>query len=110
MKDYTLYLPLKKCWFDLISSGVKLEEYREINLYWMRRLCVPLPRGRYSLEDFYYFQRVVFTLGYPRKGDLSRRVAFRDINIRVDFGRPEWGAEPGKKYFVISWGSRCSAL
>ena len=24
--------------------------------------------------------------------------------IRIGTGRPEWGAEPGKMYFVISWG------
>lgn len=23
--------------------------------------------------------------------------------IRIGTGRPEWGAEPGKQYFVISW-------
>lgn len=33
-----LYLTLKKQWFDLISSGVKNEEYREIKPYWIKRL------------------------------------------------------------------------
>ena len=28
----TLYLPLKKEWYEMIESGVKTEEYREINL------------------------------------------------------------------------------
>lgn len=33
----TLHLNLKKEWFDLISSGVKKEEYREIKQYWSDR-------------------------------------------------------------------------
>jgi len=33
-----LNLTLKKQWFDLIKSGVKVEEYREIKTYWARRL------------------------------------------------------------------------
>lgn len=33
-----LHLTLKKKWFDLIASGEKKEEYREIKPYWDRRL------------------------------------------------------------------------
>ena len=33
-----LYLTLKKNWFDLILSGEKKEEYREIKPYWEKRL------------------------------------------------------------------------
>lgn len=33
-----LYLTVSKQWFDLIASGVKREEYREIKPYWIRRL------------------------------------------------------------------------
>lgn len=34
----TLTLSLKKKWFDMIASGEKTEEYREITLYWQKRL------------------------------------------------------------------------
>jgi hypothetical protein len=34
-----LYLTLKKKWFDLIKSGEKKIEYREIKPYWTKRLC-----------------------------------------------------------------------
>lgn len=33
-----LYLTLKKKWFDLIASGKKKIEYREIKPYWDKRL------------------------------------------------------------------------
>lgn len=34
----TLPLPLKKEWYNMIESGVKTEEYREIKPYWINRL------------------------------------------------------------------------
>ncbi|HET8736229.1 MAG TPA: ASCH domain-containing protein, partial [Pricia sp.] len=34
----TLHLNLKKKWFDMILSGEKKEEYREIKEYWIGRL------------------------------------------------------------------------
>ena len=33
-----LHLTLKKEWFDMILSGEKLEEYRDIKDYWTTRL------------------------------------------------------------------------
>lgn len=50
------------------------------------------------------FDTVVFTLGYPRKGDLSRRLEFKVSEIFINTGKPEWGAEPDKEYFVIKLG------
>ena len=47
--------------------------------------------------------RLVFTLGYPKSDDAERRLEFKNPKIRIGTGRPEWGAEPGKKYFVITW-------
>lgn len=38
----TLTLSLKKKWYDMIASGEKKEEYREITEYWNKRLCVLL--------------------------------------------------------------------
>ena len=38
MKERTLDLVLKGCWYDLIKRGVKREEYREIKPYWEKRL------------------------------------------------------------------------
>src|SRR5699024_7576635 len=33
----TLNLTLKKKWFDMVASGDKTEEYREIKQYWINR-------------------------------------------------------------------------
>ena len=34
----TLHLVLKRKWWDMIASGEKKEEYREVCHYWARRL------------------------------------------------------------------------
>lgn len=84
-----LYLSLKKKWFDLIQSGEKKEEYREITPYWEKRIRKKK------------FTHVHFTLGYPKKTDSSRHMIKEIKEIVIYRGRPEWGAEPLKEYFVI---------
>ena len=110
----TLTLSLKKQWFELIKAGVKKEEYREIKdfyrarffdgwdavqaggIYWYNQQFEKYPQ-------YQYFDRLVFTLGYPKADDTERRLTFKNPRIRIGTGRPEWGAEAGKKYFVITW-------
>ena len=101
----TLTLPLKKKWFDLIKAGIKKEEYREIKQHYISRFCEQLKsRIFYPGESgVKIFDRLVFTLGYPKAGDKERRLEFKNPKIRIGEGRPEWGAEPGKLYFVITW-------
>ncbi len=99
----TLTLSLKRKWFNMIKSGVKLEEYREITDYWKKRLYKEFWDGPICICDFKKFDKLVFTLGYPKAGDASRRLEFNAPKIRIGEGRPEWGAEPGKLYFVITW-------
>lgn len=38
MQMYVLKLVVKKKWFDMIVSGEKTEEYREIKPYWIDKL------------------------------------------------------------------------
>lgn len=113
----TLILPLKKKWFDLIKSGEKKEEYRECSEYWIMRFVKDRSlvfKGVEDLTDYFAsdvqdcldcldFDRLVFTLGYPKADDTERRLTFKNPRIRIGTGRPEWGAEYGKQYFVITW-------
>ena len=114
----TLTLSLKKQWFDMIKAGVKKEEYREISEYWFKRFCGTAPAiyrmmFRICMEtkdftmaketDITKYNKLVFTLGYPKADDTERRLTFKNPRIRIGTGRPEWGSEPGKLYFVISW-------
>lgn len=117
----TLTLSLKKKWYDMIASGEKKEEYRELTVYWLRRLAFisnsffEIIGRSISVEeavacpyifDLIRFDAVTFTLGYPKKDDMSRRMTFKIADITIDEGKPEWGAEEGKRYFVIKLGER----
>lgn len=117
----TLTLPLKKKWFDMIKAGEKKEEYRRFGsvpkdlldlkeirkiLYWNNRLIkeIFLEKGKDQCTyRFNHFDRLVFTLGYPKAEDTERRLVFKNPKIHIGTGKHEWGAEPGKMYFVITW-------
>lgn len=58
----TLHLSLKAEYFDAIRDGTKPEEYRLATAFWRKRL-----EGR-------HFERIVLTKGYPRRGDMTRRL------------------------------------
>lgn len=121
----TLDLVLIGKWYDLIASGEKLEEYREITHYWMRRLFLPgdylylwKPFRGYAIDAemierlkaqiyktaemrFCDYKYVRFHRGYT-----STTMTFEIESISIGQGREEWGAEPNKEYFVIKLGNR----
>ena len=118
----TLSLVLKRKWFDMIASGEKTEEYREIKPYWVSRLggcfkwcsqnLLGFPFNRcVNCENISHlnqiasngYDNVTFHLGYA-KNRPSMTFAIKEIAINP--GRTEWGAEKGKMYFVIKLGKR----
>ena len=119
----TLYLPLNKKWFDMIKSGEKKEEYREIKPFYINRFIKFKPLKIDLINDYKKgfdegeingmeneliitskkFKNVIFTLAYPSTEEKDRRIEFNNPKIHVGEGKIKWGAEPGKKYFVITW-------
>ena len=101
-----LVLPIKKKWFDMIASGEKKEEYREIKPYYDTRIgralgscgslsqCVPEWRERLLKERAL---EVLFKNGYG----YDVPTIFAECKVRIDYGKKEWGAEEGKKYYVL---------
>lgn len=85
----TLHLTIKKQWFDMILSGEKTEEYRDIKPYYNLRFI-----GK-------EYDTVVFRNGYARDAP-SLTIELKAI--RFGTGNPEWGAEVNKKYFVLYLG------
>lgn len=112
-----LQLSLKTKWFELTKSGVKTEDYREINDYWVSRLCLKHKNNvivcgadlthKHSGSQFSlkHFKTNTMTLGYPKKGDSERILRLEHKGIEIRTGNPDWGAEPDKLYFVILHGS-----
>jgi hypothetical protein len=130
MSYKTLHLTLKKKWYDMIASGEKKEEYRELSFYWIKRLIdinypfeskdelhnIPydikydLRNGHdpivvlssyyssfRSFDDIHFYNGGSAWVKYP-----NFKIEFKGFEIRE--GKPEWGAEPGKKYFVMKLG------
>jgi hypothetical protein len=118
-----LQLSLKTKWFEMTKAGIKKEDYREINEYWVKRLFryvdkkeLPdiikgLKEGRsiewvglFHLHFLKQFKLNVMTLGYPKSEDTERILKLQHKGIEIRTGNPEWGAEPEKLYFVIKHG------
>lgn len=109
-----LHLTLKRKWFDLIASGEKKEEYREIKEYWKIRFLCAIGRTcqfwgvgeRMPIPKEYYkpFDVVVFKNGY-RKNAPMITVEIKEIFI-TECGNPSWGFEG--KCFAIKLGNLLS--
>ena len=78
-----LHLTLKKKWFDLIQSGEKTEEYRE-------KRFEGVISGKINFKNGYSKNAACFIVELKR--------------IEIREGKEEWGAEKGKKYFVLKLG------
>lgn len=123
----TLYLPLKAKYYDMIESGEKPEEYREIKPYWCTRIgddcgkqyygnqystpygdagsCI-IPNCSYSnhtciCREMHDYKYVCFSYGYTK-----RRMTWEVGSIRIGCGNPAWGAPKDKEVFIIKLGKR----
>lgn len=93
-----LTLPIKKKWFDMILSGEKTEEYREIKPYWEKRFENVFSFVPWDGDPIVWnAQEVVFRNGYGNNVPSFTALCILDIST----GKEEWGAEHGKQYFVL---------
>ena len=97
-----MILTLKKQWFDMILSGEKAEEYREIKPYWTKRFENYFGKilDLQSKEWVWKSDRkiIVFRNGYGKNvPEFSA-----ECSIREDYGYVLWGAENGQKYYVLT--------
>lgn len=105
----TLHLVLKHTWYDMIASGEKKEEYREIKPYWTKRLTdynnihkwfKDIAERKFDISIPCRYSYLCFHRGYT-----STTMTFIVKSIGVGKGKPEWGA-PDKPVFVIKLGER----
>lgn len=126
----TLDLVLKYEWYDMIASGEKREEYRDVGT-WAHRLLWWMRQGttytrfrkkelekylsffpeydsvefiknelRFQIFDFRPYDTVRFHRGYT-----STTMEFKIEDITIGRGKPEWGA-PDYETFIIKLGER----
>ena len=91
-----LILPIKKKWFDMILTGEKKEEYREIKPYYKSRFQTIGLLDRYGLPTIFE-QHIVFRNGYSATSPEIEATVTLDIKK----GKEEWGASPGVEYYAL---------
>lgn len=125
-----LHLNINKDLFELIASGEKVEDYRELELYSVYRLFYKIEGGEwhpktmitdsqeiplypnspkcFSVGFFDYyglcvkeFTHVVFKCGNKRN---SPTIRIEWKGLRIGGGNSAYGAEVGKRYFIIDLG------
>lgn len=127
MESKILDLPLKKEWYEMIESGVKTEEYRELKPYWCNRIlyfttlgikeywenvlsrCIESVKKHPFLTLHKALIHEYGTRGYThvrfRYGYTKRTMLFKIDNISIGIGKKEWGA-PDDEVFIIKLGDR----
>ena len=106
-----LTLPIKKKWFDMILSGEKKEEYREIKPYYATRFAnlYKTEGGTNLINSFLHFKGlrrkekpqpiyIMFRNGYSK--DSPSFIA--KCTLSIGTGKEEWGAEKDKEYFILT--------
>lgn len=90
---------IKKLWFDLIKSGQKKEEYRDLNYYYHVRVATLVGEKDYKKlvekEERVPFKNLKLRNGY--RADAPSIIISGWISIGK--GIQKWGAVPGKRYF-----------
>jgi len=114
MESKILHLTLKKRWFDMILSGEKKEEYRELKPYWISRLVDEILSCHKDKFGAFYYKCGYWIMGTPVSYDLVRfkngysknspEITLEINDIDVWTGKYEWGAEPSVPYFRIKLG------
>ena len=89
-----LNLTLKKKWFDMILSGEKKHEYREIKPYWTKRL-------------FKNYDAINFVNGY---GKHRPQFLIEIKYIDSGFGLVKWGAIENKMVYILRLGKIISEV
>lgn len=96
------HLNLKKKWFDMILSGEKKEEYREIKPYFIKRFK---RSGHIHINKTWWpfsMVEIIFSNGY--RAD-RRQMKAEITGMRFhEKGLKNWGADPCEFYFILELG------
>lgn len=132
MEKKVLDLPLKKEWYNMIESGVKTEEYREIKPYWCNRLLYHTSLGvkeywtdvlkqtHQFIEKYKdaktpptYNELLLRNYGIRdythvrfRYGYTKRTMTYEIKGIVIGRGKEEWGHTIEEDVFIIKLGEK----
>ena len=124
----TLHLVLKRKWWDMIASGEKKEEYRDITLLYCSRLLIKgdwiyLKQSMWNDEEkilnvvksdaqrahmsirWLQYDAVCFHRGYT-----STTMTYEFKGTSIGYGNPVWGAPIDKEVFIIKLGKKLQSV
>ncbi len=89
MSEKALRLNVRREYFDGAVARTKKLEYRLVNKYWISRLV-----GK-------EFSKIIYCLGYPKKGDVSRMIfrPWRGFHVTT-ITHKEFGDKPVKVFAI----------
>ena len=87
-KENVEIYPITSHWFNEIASGRKPEEYRDYKDFYKKRFEKYAGKDRFAIG---------FRAGYRPHSPLMVCL----VSLYVGRGNPNWGAVPGKLYFVL---------
>jgi hypothetical protein len=96
----TLHLVIKKTWFDMIFSGEKLVEYREIKEYYGKLFAC----GQIKIGGIYYDANDVNICFHLGKGKNRPTMLIECEGLSIGYGNPNWGANHDKPYYRLDLG------
>lgn len=88
-QNTTLFIIIRKQWFDAILHGDKREEYREIKDYWTERL-----EGR-------KYTHVKFQNGYAPN---APNFLIQYKGYRIGYAKKKWGGDSDEIFYCIKLG------
>ena len=103
-----LIMPIKGKWFYLIRTHKKLEEYREIKPYYdtrFKRVFKASANDAWELigEDGQEVRETCKKWIGLKNGYSDRApVIYIFASLKIGYGREDWGAERGKKYYILN--------
>lgn len=112
-----LHLTLKKKWFDMIASGEKKEEYREVKQYWVSRLVDEIrfedngdrfgsfyhkkSAGWCTMEAALHYDYVCLRNGYAKN---APTITLKCLDIFIGTSIGKWSDDWQSAVFVIKLG------
>ena len=91
-----LILPIKAKWYDMIESGIKKEEYREIKPYYTTRYQTIGLLNENGLPTEKTTE-VILRNGYSA----TSRQMIVTVSLEIKQGNTAWGAKEGVEYYVL---------
>lgn len=104
-----LHMTLKKKWFDMIASGKKIEEYRELKKYWADRLlekicCDEVDGHLFNIEPDFKpkeYDVICFRNGYKKDAPM---MWVDYLGLSIGGAVPEWSDNWQGEVFQIKLG------